>query len=65
MKTKQTWLLKLIIKLEACFSMRYVTYLILSKFKDSIAFVHSSTLAILTDLVGDTILLVIGSLLGV
>lgn len=42
-----------------------VTYFVLSKFKDSIAFVHSSTLVILTVLLGDRILLVRGSLLGV
>lgn len=42
-----------------------VTYFVLSKFKDSIALVHSSTLVILTVLLGDRILLVRGSLLGV
>lgn len=47
------------------YEIRNVAYFALSKFKDSIAFVHSSTLVILTDLVGDRILLVTGSLLGV
>lgn len=41
------------------------TYFGLAKFKDSIPFVHSSTLVILAVLVGDRILLVRGSLRGV
>lgn len=45
--------------------MSNIIYFVLSKFKLSIAFVHSSTLVILTDFEGDRILLVTGSLLGV
>lgn len=44
--------------------MRNVAYFVLSKCRDSIAFAHSSTLVIVTEL-GDRILLLTGSLLGV